>query len=67
MDVDYRGEEELVIKWLHENIQYGTLSPSGRSGFDKFNGGILFGVYTSKPRVFFKNEKDAILFALRWL
>lgn len=66
MDVEYRGQEELVIKWLHENIQYVTVSPSGRSGFDDLNS-IVFGVYTSTPRVFFKHEKDAVLFALRWL
>jgi len=65
MDVDYQGEDELVIKWLHENIQYVTLSPSGRVGFDKINR-TVFGVYTYKPMVFFRNEEDATLFALRW-
>lgn len=63
--VDYQGLEQSVIDWLHENIQHATLSPSGRTGFDKLQI-TVFGVYTSCPRVYFRNEKDAILFALRW-
>lgn len=65
-DVKYSGEREQVIKWLHTNIQCDNLSPSGRSGFDtSFR--LVFGVFISKPVVSFKREKDAMLFALRWL
>lgn len=64
-DVKYGGEQKQVIKWLHTNIQYDYLSPSGRSGFDT-NFRLVFGVFKSKPVVSFKREKDAMLFALRW-
>lgn len=64
-DIEYRGLEDEVMLWLHTNIQYRTLSPSGRSAFDDI-GRIVLGVYSSKPQVYLRNEKDAIMFALRW-
>lgn len=63
--VNYRGQESEVIEWLHKNVQCASVSPSGRTGFDERNF-IVFGVYTSKPWVYFKHEKDATWFSLRW-
>lgn len=65
IEIAYRGSESMVIEWLHKNVQYTRLSPSGRSGFDSLNR-IVFGVYASKPKVYFRYQEDAVLFALRW-
>lgn len=65
IEIAYRGSESMVIEWLHQHIQYTRLSPSGRSGFD-CRDRIVFGVYASKPKVYFLHPEDAVLFALRW-
>ena len=65
VDIEYSGLEDEVILWLQTNIQYRTLTPSGRSALDDI-GRIVFGVYSSKPQVYLRNKKDAIMFALRW-
>ena len=65
IEIAYRGSEQLVIEWLHQNVQYTRLSLTGRSGFD-CRDRIVFGVYASKPRVYFRHQEDAVLFALRW-
>lgn len=65
IEVTYRGAEAEVIAWLHENIQHDSISDSGVTGFDRVNR-VIFGVYASRPMVYFKHQKDAVLFALRW-
>lgn len=65
IEIAYRGSEESVIEWLHKNVQYTRLSASGRSGFDSLDR-TVFGVYASKPKVYFRHSEDAVLFALRW-
>lgn len=63
--VEYHGTMKEVIEWLHENIEYDSLSGSGRTGFNETNFEV-FGVYTSEPWVSFRHERDALLFKLRW-
>lgn len=65
MDIAYQGNEKEVIQWCEQNIPHTSTSESKRSGFNSRQM-VVYGVYTQHPVVFIRDEKYAMLFALRW-
>lgn len=57
--------ENEVMEWLKENIDTFSVSPSGRTGFNKLQS-VVYGTYTMTKKVYFKYEEDAALFALKF-
>jgi len=65
MDIKYQGNRTDVMQWLEQNIPHTRLSPSGRTAFDDLNR-VVYGIRSTGPQVYIRDEYDAMVFKLRW-
>ena len=67
MDINYKdiGKVKEIMQWCEQNIPHTRISNSKRTGFNSL-WGVEYGIYTTSPRVYIKDEKYAMFFMLRW-
>jgi hypothetical protein len=64
----YRGDEDEVMEWLRNNLDYYQLSLSERSASIIVDGREVtaWGLVTRTNLAYILRDKDAVLFMLKW-